>query len=190
MKHKQNKKWTTFTYHSPLIRNVTNLFKNTDINIAFKASNTIYQQLAQKADNRNPSGIYAIKCNTCNKNHIGQSGRHITTKHIEHIRYIKTNNLVSAYATHILNNRHEFGTAKDTLKIIQPCRKSNKMNHWENMYIQINRQQNLLITEQQINEPNPLYEFAQLPQAIRDSSRPDNPQTGTPETHTHTHTHT
>jgi hypothetical protein len=64
MKHKQNKKWITFTYDSPLVRKVTNLFKNTDISIAFKASNTIYQQLTQKADNRNPSGIYAIKSNT------------------------------------------------------------------------------------------------------------------------------
>jgi hypothetical protein len=59
------------------------------------------------------------------------------------------------------------------------------MNQWENMYIHIYRQQNLLITEQQINEPNPLYELAELLHAIRDSSRPDDPQTGTPDTHTH-----
>jgi hypothetical protein len=64
MKHKKKKKWVIFTYHSPLVRKITNLFKNTDINIAFKAGNTIYKQLAQKADNSNPSGIYAIKCNT------------------------------------------------------------------------------------------------------------------------------
>jgi hypothetical protein len=41
-------------------RKIINLFKNTDINIAFKDGNTIYEQLAQKADNSNPSGI-------CNK---------------------------------------------------------------------------------------------------------------------------
>jgi len=40
-----------------------------------------------------------------------------------------------------------------------------KMNHWENMYIQIYGQQDQLITEQQINELNPLYELAQLPHA-------------------------
>jgi hypothetical protein len=59
-----------------------------------------------------------------------------------------------------------------------------KMNHWENMNIQIYPQQNLLITEQQINELNSLYELAQLPHAIMDSSRPDNPQTDTPGAHT------
>ena len=112
--------------------------------------------------------IYKIKRNTCSKNYVVQSGRPTTIRHREHIRYIKTNNPASAYATHILNNRHEYGTANDTLKLIQPCRKSKKMNHWENMYIQIYCQQNLLITEQQVNEPNPLYELTQLPHAIRE----------------------
>jgi hypothetical protein len=86
--HTSNKKWVTFTYHSPLIRKVNNLFKNTEISIAFRASNTIYQQLEQKIGNKNPSGIYEIKCNTCGMNYAGQSGRPITTRHKEHIRYI------------------------------------------------------------------------------------------------------
>ena len=46
-KQKQ-KKWVTFTYHSPTIRRVTNLFKKTEIRIAFRATNTIYQQLTEK----------------------------------------------------------------------------------------------------------------------------------------------
>ena len=43
------------------------------------------------------------------------------------------------------------------------------MNNWENLYIQIYRQHDRLITEQQVNEPNPLYELAQPPQD-RDNS--------------------
>ena len=104
MKQTQNKNWIIFTYHSPPIRKVTNLFKNTNINIAFRANTTIYQQLAQKTDNMNPSGVYEIKCNTCSKNYVGQSGRPITIRHKEHIQYIKTNNPASAYTTHILND--------------------------------------------------------------------------------------
>jgi hypothetical protein len=88
-------------YHSPLIRKVTNLFKQTNLNIAFKSTNTIYQQLFHKSDNTNPSGIYEIKCNMA---YVGQSGRPITTRHREHTRYIRTNNPNSAYAMHILNN--------------------------------------------------------------------------------------
>jgi hypothetical protein len=132
----------------------------------------------------NPSGVYEIKCNTCSKNYVGQSGSPITTRHKEYIRYIKTNNPPSAYATHTLNNRHECGIANDTLKLIKPCRKSMKMNHWENMYIQIYRQQNQVIPEQRVNELNPLYELAQLPHTLRNSSQIDLPLTRAPSTHT------
>jgi hypothetical protein len=92
------KKWVTFTYHILIIRKVINLFNNTEVRIAFKATsrNTIYQQLAEKTQNINPSGIYEIKCNTWNKKYVGQSGRPIITRHKEHIRYIRSNNTTSA----------------------------------------------------------------------------------------------
>jgi hypothetical protein len=64
---KKQKKWINFTYHNPLIQKVTNLFRNTEIHIAFKTTNTIYQQLIEKTHNNSPSGIYEIKCNTCNR---------------------------------------------------------------------------------------------------------------------------
>jgi hypothetical protein len=40
---KKHKIWTTFTYHSPKIRRITNLFKNTNIRMAFKATTTLQQ---------------------------------------------------------------------------------------------------------------------------------------------------
>ena len=46
--------------------------------------------------------------------YIGQSGRPITTRHREHIRYIRTNNPNSAYEMHILNNKHEKQPHTDT----------------------------------------------------------------------------
>jgi len=41
----------------------------------------------------------------------------------EHTRYIRSNNPTSAYAAHILNNRHEYGTKEDTLKLFKKCQK-------------------------------------------------------------------
>jgi len=41
---KKHKIWTTFTYRSPKIRKITNLFKNTNIGLTFKAA-TILQYL-------------------------------------------------------------------------------------------------------------------------------------------------
>jgi len=33
-------------------------------------------------------------------------------KHKEHLQYIRNNNPISAYAMHIFDNRHEFGSAE------------------------------------------------------------------------------
>ena len=56
-------------------------------------------------------------------NEINCTGRSITVRHKEHIRYIRNNNPTSAYATHILDNRHAFGPAEKTLKLLKPCSK-------------------------------------------------------------------
>jgi len=95
--------------------------------------------------------------------YIGQTGGPITTRHREHTRYIRTNNPNSAYAMHILNNKREYGTANETLKLLKPCNRGLKMNCWESFYIQIYRQRNRLITEQLTADCNPLYEQAYLP---------------------------
>jgi len=131
-----NKNWVTFTYFSPIIRCITNLFKHSNLNIAIWATNTIQQQLSEKPPNKNPSGIYKLKCNTCNNVYVGQLGRSINVRHTEHIRYIRTNNPLSTYALHILQNRHEYGTIADTLQLLKTCRKSTRMNCWEALYMQ------------------------------------------------------
>ena len=74
-----------------MTRRITNLSKHTDLNIAFRTTNTLQQQLSEKQNNKNPSGIYKLKCNTCNKEYVGQSGSSINIRHKEHIRYIRTN---------------------------------------------------------------------------------------------------
>jgi hypothetical protein len=156
----QNKKWVTLTYHSPLIRRITNLFKQTNLNITFWATNTVHQQLTEKPTHKNPSGIYKLKYNTCNNAYVGQSGRSITVRHKEHVRYVRTNNPTSAYALHILNNKHEYGNAAETLEVLKPCHKGTRMNCWETFYMQVLYQHKLLINEQNISDINPLYELA------------------------------
>jgi len=146
------KKWVTFTYHSPAVRKVTNLFKHTNLKTAFRPTNTIYQQLSQKSNDTNPSGIYQLKCNTCKHAYIGQSGKPITTRYKEHLRYIKNNNPISAYAAHILNNRHEFGPTEETLKLLKPCTKGTRMNCWESLFMHVHYKQ--------VIDTNPLFDQA------------------------------
>jgi hypothetical protein len=119
------------------------------------ATIAIHQQLTEIPAHKNPSGIYKLKCNTCNNAYIGQSGRSITVRHTEHIRYVRTNNPTSAYALHILNNKHEYWTAAETSELLKPCHKGTRMNCWETFHMQAFSQHKLLITEQHISDINP-----------------------------------
>jgi len=70
-------KWINFTYFIPLFKRLNILFKQTRLKIAFRATNTIQQQLAGKQAHNDPSGIYNLKCSACNEVYVGQSGRTI-----------------------------------------------------------------------------------------------------------------
>jgi hypothetical protein len=154
----------TFAYFSPLIRKVTNLFKRTNLNIAFRPTNTIYHQLQNTTGNvnLNTSGIYRLQCGSCTKSYTGQSGRSISVRYREHTRYIRTNNPISAYVLHILNNRHEYGPQEQPLHLLHTYSKGNFKNHWDTFYIQQLHQLNLLIDEQQPQEHNPLYALGSI----------------------------
>jgi hypothetical protein len=127
---------------------VTNLFKQTKLKIAFRATDTIQQQLTEKQTHKHPSGIYKLKCNMCGKVYVRQSGRTIDVRFKEHIRYIRSNRPTSAYATHILENRHEYGTKENTLQLLKACQKGAHVDCWEALFTQVLHQQKVLINEQ------------------------------------------
>jgi len=172
--NEENRKWATFTFHSPKIRKITNLFKHTNIKIAFRSTNTI-QKITEprKQDNtqeHSKSGIYKLACKTCSKAYIGQTSRDLTKRHREHIRYIKNNNPQSAYALHILNNRHEYGPITDTMSLLKPIKKPSLLIPYEQLFIQAFHRSDRLIQEQHCHEQNPLFQLA-IDQLLRNSLR-------------------
>jgi len=98
--------WSIFTYHSPIIRKITNRFKQTDIKIAFRNKNKIRQiirpKLQDNTQDHDKSGIYKLISKKFNKGYIGQTSSNLTLRYKEHILYIKNNDLQSAYGLHIL----------------------------------------------------------------------------------------
>jgi hypothetical protein len=100
---KIQRKWVTFTYTSPQIRKVTNVFKHTNIRITFTCNNTL-ARLSKPTSNTpyDKGGIYSLSCITCNNEYVGQTSRSLKLRYKEHVCYIKYNNLQSAYALHIL----------------------------------------------------------------------------------------
>jgi hypothetical protein len=85
------------------------------------------------------SGIYSIRCNTCNKQYVGQTRRSLKTRFIEHHRHIRTNEPKSAYALHILNNKHEYGPLQSTMELIKSCKKKRMAHEYirESLYTNI-----------------------------------------------------
>jgi len=85
---------------SPIIRHITNLFKHSNLNIAFRATHTVQQLSKEQINNTNPSGINKLKCNTSNKVYVGQLGRSINVRQKEHVSYKRNNNPVSLRVTY------------------------------------------------------------------------------------------
>jgi len=156
-------KWAIFTYHSPIIRKITNLFKQTDIKIAFRNTNPIRQtirlKLQDNTQGHEKSGICKLICKTSNKGYIGQTSRNLTLTYKEHILYIKNNDPQSTYALHILQNRHEYGPLKDIMTLIKPIRNANMLIPYEQLLIQTTHKEGKLIPEQKRGEHNPLFEL-------------------------------
>ena len=149
--------------HCPIIRKITNLFKQTDIKIAFRNTNTIRQiirpKLQDNTQDHDKSGIYKLICKTCNKSTQDKPAGNLTLRYKEHIRYIKSNDLQSAYVLHILQNRHKYGPLKDIMTLIKPIRNPNLLIPYEQLLIQTTHNEGNLIPEQKHGEHNPLFEL-------------------------------
>ena len=108
----ENKNWAKFTYHNPKVKKLTNLFKHTNTNVI---PQSIKPKNPEKVPDYNRSGVYKLKCKTCNMSYIGQTSRDMTQRYSEHISYIRNNDPQSAYVQHILRNQHEYRTITDTM---------------------------------------------------------------------------
>jgi hypothetical protein len=130
-----------------------------DIKIAFKNNNTISQILRPKATNSTPiynkSGNYKLTCKTCQHVYVGQTSRNLKQRYQEHIRYIRNNKPQSAFAQHILNNQHEYGTIEEIMKLLKPINHTSMLIPYELFFIQSHHQHGQLISEQNPGKLNP-----------------------------------
>jgi hypothetical protein len=154
-KHQQNtlnnninreNKWITFTYTRNYICEITNLFKDTNLRIAFKTTSTPNNLLntMQKTNIYDQCGIYKLTCQRCQKVYIGQTGRSLNIRYKEHIRSIQNNKEDSAFAQHVLNTG-QYGPMEQIVEMIERARKGRTMNIKENFHIYLFNHANKLI---------------------------------------------
>ena len=135
------------------------------IKISFKCNNTI-SELLKPTNNTTPhtpydrSGIYSLTCCTCQQAYVGQICRSLKLRYQEHTRSIRNNNPTSAYALHILQNRHEYGPINTTMNLLKSLSTPSLLIPHERFFIQSFHKEGKLISEQNPGENNPLNQLA------------------------------
>jgi hypothetical protein len=114
--------WVKFTYIGKETKAITKAFKNTNVKAAFTTNNTLRKLLATNRHRTNckydNSGIHQIKCPTCNKKYIGQTGRSFKIRFHDHFRDLKYRNNKSSFTQHLLENGHSIGPVEDIMETI------------------------------------------------------------------------
>jgi hypothetical protein len=155
----QKTQWATFTYSGKEVRKITKLFRDTQIKIAFRTTNTIQNILKHQppTDKFNRSGIYQMKCLDCPLKYIGQTGRAFNIRYTEKLHDIRHNNN-SGYANHILNTGHTYGTIEDTMEVIRKGQKGKNLNTVEKYYIHNISKSNLHMNDTYNDTYKPIFE--------------------------------
>jgi hypothetical protein len=129
-----------------------NYKRNTTIKITFRTVNTIKHILntPPKINKYNTThwGIYKLTCLGCQNIIYQTNGRSLNIRYNEHIRSIKSNKEDSAFAIHLLNNRHQYGKMENIMDKIDHAKIGQIMNIEKDFYIHIYKNLNLLIEEQ------------------------------------------
>lgn len=82
------------------------------------------------------SGIYAIKCNDCERKYYGLTKRNIETRFKDHLQCVRLNHPnKSAVAAHILNDGHE-NINIDCVSLVKQVNDERRLDAYEAFYIQ------------------------------------------------------
>jgi hypothetical protein len=90
---------------------------------------------------------------------VGQTSRNLKQRYQEYKRYIRNNDHQSAFAQHILNNQHEYGTIEEIMEIRKPINHTSMLIPYELFFTQSHHQHDQLISEQNPGEINTLIQL-------------------------------
>ena len=138
---------------------ITNLFKHTNIKIAFKCNNTIAQLL--KPANKTPhhtlydrSGIYTLTCKRCQLAYVGLTSRNLKLRYQEHTRSIRNNN-PTQHMSYISSKTEEYGPINTIMDLLKPLSSPSLLIPHELYFIHSFHKEVKLISEQTPFETNP-----------------------------------
>jgi hypothetical protein len=157
----EKQKWATFTYIGRETTFFTNIFRRTNIKIAFCTNNTIGNRLMHKqqtTDKHTLSGIYRLTCPVCNKAYVGQTARKFTVRFNEQKHALRANSHTSKFAQNLIEHNHSFGTIHNTMQILRHHRKGPNLNTLERFHIYAEYITNNHINDNQTIFPNKIFD--------------------------------
>ena len=160
-KNKNKNKWTTFTYTGRETTYITNLFRHSDLQIAFRTNNTIRNLLTHNKhhlDKFSRSGVYQLTCPDCGMTYTGQTGRDFTSRYNEHKRSFRNNTHTSKFAEHLNNHMHSFGPIQDVMKILHFQQKSPHLNTLERFHIHKEAASHNHLNDEHTITPNQIFD--------------------------------
>lgn len=147
-----HKMWVTFTFHSPLVWKLTDLFCNTNLKIAFWSIHKLLCIQTNNTITKHQSGMSQMKCQTCKHSRIGQIGRKLEVD-------TKSTFAMSRLTTHSQPMPVTFSTVHVNMTLLQLVQKGRHLNILQNYFIQLFQYSNMIINEQTLKERNQLFEL-------------------------------
>jgi len=134
-KDNRQKRLAKFTYIGKERRQVTKLFKNTNVKVAYMTKNNLEKllkpQYTPQSNRCEKNGVYQLECLTFHKIYTGQTGSPFHIRFLEHYNDFKYANNRSSFAQHILNEGHSFGPMNDIMNIVHFARKGKLLDTLE-----------------------------------------------------------
>ena len=131
-------KWVTFTYMGTETSYITNVFRQTDLKIAFRTNHTIGNLLRHKnptPDKFSLSGVYKLTCPDCNKAYIRQTRRRLSICYDEHKKAFHNNSHTSSFVQHFHEEAHSLGPTENVMQVLHHHKKEAHLNTVEGFYI-------------------------------------------------------
>ena len=154
-------RWATFTYTGKETSYITNIFRQTDLRIAFRTNNTIGNLLTKNKpppDRFSLSGIYKLTCPECQKAYVGQTGRSFNIRYNEHKQAFRNNSHSSNFAKHLNEETHPFGSIHNIMQILQYHKKGAHMNTIERFHIHAEYTANNHLNDEHTIFPNAIFD--------------------------------
>ena len=152
---RSTQKWASFTYVGKETSYITNIFRQTQLKIAFRTTSTLGNLLTrrhQAHDRFFLSGVYKLICPDCNKTYVGQTGRLFSTRYKEHKAAFHNNSNTSSFAKNLIEESHSFDPMNNIMQRVHYHRKGAHLSTTERFHIRRD-----LAANNHLNDPKTIF---------------------------------